>query len=76
MEIDKEELYNEVWNLYVASQNGLPTGYYKVIRGWWNSKYDAEEVKRLLEEIDGGKAFRHHVDNYIEQREKRLTSEV
>ena len=62
--------------LYIASQNGLPIGYYKVIRGWWNRRYDAEEAKRLLEEIDGGEAFRHHVENYIKQREKRLASEV
>lgn len=62
--------------LYIKSKNNLPIGYYKVIRGWWNRRYDAEETKRLLEEIDGGKAFRHHVENYIEQREKRLTSEV
>ena len=62
--------------LYIASQSGLPIGYYKVIRGWWNRRYDAEEAKRLLEEIDGGKAFRHHLENYIEQREKILSAEV
>ena len=62
--------------VYIAAQSGLPTGYYKVIRGWWNMRYGAEEAKRLLEEIDGGEAFRHHVENYIKQREKRLASEV
>ena len=62
--------------LYIGAQSGLPIGYYKVIRGWWNRRYDAEEAKRLLEEIDGGEAFRHHVENYIEQREKRLSTEV
>jgi hypothetical protein len=59
--------------LYIGTQSGLPIGYYKVIRGWWNRRYDAEEAKRLLEEIDGGEAFRHHVEKYLEQREKRLT---
>ena len=61
--------------LYIRAQEGLPVGYYKVIRGWWHREYDAEEAKRLLEEIDGGEAFRYHVGEYLKQRVKRLLVE-
>lgn len=60
---------------YTGAQGGLPVGYHKVIRGWWRREYDAQEAKRLLEEIDGGVAFRHCVDEYLKQREKRLLVE-
>jgi len=61
--------------LYIRAQEGLPVGYLRVIRGWWLRNYDAEEAKRLLEEIDGGEAFRHHVEEYLKQRENRLMAE-